>query len=96
MSQIIRINLTKGSLRAFLIAQMEKNLPAMLGDPGSILGLGRSHGEGMATCSIILARESQGQRGLVGYNPQGHKEWDIVEQLSVHNLTESWAGSIFC
>ena len=78
------------------MAQMEKDLPATLGDPGSILGLGRSRGEGMATCSIILAQESHEERSLAGYSPWGHKEWDIAEQLSLHNLTESCAGSSFC
>ena len=31
---------------ASLVAQMVKNLPVMLGDPGSIPGSGRSPGEG--------------------------------------------------
>ena len=31
---------------AFTVAQLVKNLPAMAGDLGSILGLGRSPGEG--------------------------------------------------
>ena len=34
-----------------------KNLPANAGDMGLILGLRRSHGEGMATHSSILAWE---------------------------------------
>ena len=34
------------SKRAFLVAEMIKNLPASVGDPGSVLGLGRSPGEG--------------------------------------------------
>ena len=78
------------------MALMEKDLPAMLGDPGSILGLGRSRGEGMATCSITLPQESHGDRSLAGYSPWGHKEWDRAEQLSLHNLTEICAESSFC
>jgi len=35
-------------------------------DPGSIPGLGRSPGEGMATHSNILAGECHGQRSLLG------------------------------
>ena len=35
----------------------------------------------MATHSSILARESHGQRGLVGYSPWGGKESETTEQL---------------
>ena len=34
------------SKRASLVAEMVKSLPASVGDPGSIPGLGRSPGEG--------------------------------------------------
>ena len=34
--------------------------------------------EGMAIHSSILAGESHGQRSLVGYSPQGHKELDTT------------------
>ena len=43
------------NLGASLVAQMVKNLPANVGDPGSIPGLGRSPVEGMAIHSSILA-----------------------------------------
>ena len=33
----------------------------------------------MATYPVFLPRESQGQRGMVGYSPQGHKESDMTE-----------------
>ena len=36
----------------------------------------------MATHSSILAWEIHGQRSLVGYSPQGHKESDTTEQLT--------------
>ena len=42
------------NVRASLMAQMVKNLPAIR-DPSSIPGLGRSPGEKMATHSSILA-----------------------------------------
>ena len=42
-------------------------------DPGSIPGLGRSPGEGMATHSSMLA---------MGYSPWGHKESDTTELLT--------------
>ena len=35
--------------------------------------------KGMVTLSSILARESHGQRSLVGYSPKGHKELDTTE-----------------
>ena len=35
--------------------------------------------KGMDTHSSILAREFHGQRSLVGYNPQSHKESDTIE-----------------
>ena len=35
----------------------------------------------MATHS--LPGESHGQRSLVGYSPQGHKELDMTEQLTI-------------
>ena len=49
-------------------------------DPGSIPGLGRSHGERMTTHSNILAWKII-DRGacLVGYSPWGHKELDMTE-----------------
>ena len=39
------------------------------GDLGSIPGLGRSPGKGMATHCSILACEFHGQRSLAGYSP---------------------------
>ena len=54
------------------VALVIKNLPANardIRDRVSILGLGRSPGGG---CKI------QGQRSLVGYSPQGHKELDTT------------------
>ena len=32
---------------------------------------------------VFLPGESQGQRGLVGYSPWGHKELDVTEQLTL-------------
>ena len=49
------------------------------GGSGLILGLGRFPGGGMATQSSILTQKSHGQRSLVGYSPQGHKESDTTE-----------------
>ena len=38
----------------------------------------------MATHSSILPGKSHGQRSLVGYSPQGHKESDMADRLSTH------------
>ena len=62
---------------------MAKNLPANAGevrDVGSIPGLGRSLGEGMATHSVFLPGEFHGQRSLAGYSPWTQKESDITEE----------------
>ena len=36
---------------------------------------------------VFLPGKSHGQRSLVGYSPQGHKELDMNEATSVH-MTE--------
>ena len=47
---------------------------------GLIPGLGRPPlEEEIATRSNILAGKFHGQRSLVGYNPQGHKQLDMTE-----------------
>ena len=35
---------------------------------------------------VFLPGESHGQRGLVGYSPQGRKESDMTEQLSIRTI----------
>ena len=47
-----------------------------------IPGLGRSPGEGDGI-PVFLPGESHGQRNLVGYNPQGCKESDMTERLTL-------------
>ena len=39
----------------------------------------------MATHPSVLARESHGQRSLVGYSPWGRKESDTTEQININN-----------
>ena len=65
-----------------LVAQTEKNLPAMQETCIPSLGWEDALEKGMATHSSILAWESQGQRSLVGYSPWGHKELDKTERLT--------------
>ena len=59
---------------------MVKNLPAMLGDLGSIPGLGRFlWRRKWLPSSIFLPGKSHGQGSLVGYSPWGLKESNITE-----------------
>ena len=54
------------------------------GDPGLILGLGRSPGEGNGNplqCSCL--EKFHEQRSLVGYSPWCHKESDTTVQLTL-------------
>ena len=78
------VNHTVSCLRA----AKEKNFPGgpdgkasvyNAGDPGSIPGLGRSHGEEFTPG--LLPGKSHGQRSLLSYSPQGCKELDMTEQL---------------
>ena len=39
--------------------------------------------KGMLPTSVFLPGEFHGQRSLVGYSPQGRKESDMTEQLSL-------------
>jgi len=54
-----------------------------VGDLGSIPDLGRSPGGGHSNPYQYSCLENpHGQRSLMGYGPQGHKESDRPEQLS--------------
>ena len=37
---------------------------------------------------VFLPRKSHGWRRLAGYSPQGHKELDMTEQLSIVNYID--------
>ena len=53
-----------------------------VGDRGSIPGLGRSPGEGNGNpLPVFLPGEYHGRRRLVGYNPLGRKESDMIDRL---------------
>ena len=56
---------------------MVKKLPANAGDVrdvGLVSGLGRTAGGGhWQPTPVFLPGESQGERNLVGYSPQGHR-----------------------
>ena len=55
------------------------------GDMGSIPGSGRSPGEGNPLdFPVFLPGKSHGQRSLVSYSSQSHKEQDTTEGLSMY------------
>ena len=61
-----------------------KNPSASAGGPreaSSILGLGRSPGEGNGNTPEFLPGKSHGQRSLVGYNPWGRKELNTAKHI---------------
>ena len=67
---------------------MVMNLPANArdtGDEGLILGSGRSPGGGAwQPTPVFLPGESHGQKSLVGYSTQSHKESDRTEATYQH------------
>ena len=75
---------------ASLVAQMVKNLPAMLETWVQFLGQEDPLGKEMAIHSIFLPRESQGQRSLAGYSQSVVlQESDTTERVHFHcNKTE--------
>ena len=68
----------------FLGSPAGKEFACIVGDLGSIPGLERSpggrHGNPL---QYSYVENPHGQRRLAGYSPQGHKESDTTEQLSI-------------
>ena len=64
---------------ASLVAQMVKNPPAMWEIPGLGRSSGGRHGNPVHYSCL---ENPHGQRSLVGYSPQGHKESGTTERLS--------------
>ena len=66
---------------------MVKNPPADAGDLrdlGSVLGSGRSPGEGNSyPLQYSCLKEFHGQRSLASYSPWGCKELDMTERLTL-------------
>ena len=59
--------------RAYMVAQMVKNLPTMQETGVWSLGWEDPLEEGTAPTPVFLPGESHGQRSLVGYSPWGHE-----------------------
>ena len=74
-------------LWASQVALVVRNPPANGGDirdVGSIPGLRRSPGGGHGNpLQYSCLKNPHGQRSMVGYSPWGHKESDMIEQLSI-------------
>ena len=67
------------------MALVVKNLPAKAGDSGFSLWVEKIPWRtAWQPTPIFLPGESHGQRSLVNYNPWGHKESDMTEQLNTH------------
>ena len=78
-------------LWASLVAQLIKTSACNAGDPGSIPELGRSPGGGHGIAfQYSCLGNPHGQRRLAGYSPQGHKELDMTEQLSIAWSEVKW------
>lgn len=66
--------------RAFLVAQLVKNPPAVMGDLGSTLGWEDDFGEGKITLSSIP-----------GWSPWGHRESDLTDDWCKNKTQQiSW------
>ena len=62
---------------------MVKNLPAMQDTQVWSLGQEDLLEKEMATHSSVLAWRIHRERSLVGYSPEGHKESDMTERLTL-------------
>ena len=71
-------------LRASLVAQRLKHLPAMQETWVQSLGQEDTLEKEMATTPVFLPGESHGRRSLMGYSPRGRKELDTTERLHFH------------
>ena len=69
-------------IRASLVAQMVKNLPAMQKTQVQSLGQKISWKREWQPTSVFLPREFHGQRSLAGYSPWGHKESYMADWLT--------------
>ena len=68
-------------VRASLIAQLGKNLPAMQETRVQLLGREDLLGRKWQLTPVLLPGESHGQRSLAGYNLWSHNESDMTECL---------------
>ena len=67
-----------GMSRASLVAQLEKNLPAMQATQVRFLGWEDPLEKEMATTTVFLPGESHGHWSLAGYSAWGHKSQTLL------------------
>ena len=65
------------------MAQMMKDSPAMKETEVESVGQEDSLEKGMTATLVFLPGKFHGQRSRVGYSPRGHKESDMIEQLTL-------------
>ena len=70
-------------LRASLVAEMVKNLPAMPKTQVQSLGQEDPWRRERQPTPVFLPGESNRQRSLVGYSPRGCKESDMTKQQTL-------------
>ena len=80
------------NILGFPCSSVGKESACNAGDSGSILGLGRSPGEGNGNpLQYFMPGESHGQRSLAGYKQSmGLQELDTTQQLNQHHHTISY------
>ena len=84
---LVLSSLISECLQASLVAQMVKNLPAMQEIWVRSLGWEDPLEKEMAIhSSIFLPGKPFGQRSLESYNPQGRKELDSTERLTLYTF----------
>ena len=70
-----------------MVAQKVKNLPAMQETGVQSLGQEDPLEKGWQLTPVFLPGEFHGQRSLAGYSPQGHRESDKSEWLTISLFT---------
>ena len=74
----------------FLGGSDGKESTCNVGDPSSVLGLGRSPAGGHGNPLQYSCLENpHGERNLVGYGPWGRKESDMTERLSTNDKNDN-------
>ena len=77
--------------QGFPCGSVIKNLPANVGDEGSVLGLGRSPGEGNGNPLQYFCLENPMDRGAWRAIVHDFAESDRTEQLSTHTVAPTVA-----
>jgi len=80
-----------------MVAQtVKKKSAGNAGDPGLTRKSERSPREGNGSSRQYSCLEFHGQRSLTGYSPQGYKESDKAEQLTLFTFTVGHPSFLLC